>query len=68
MTTNEIKPCAKCGGKLRPVQSGDGAINALYCDKCKTIHMLNDKYKSMEATIERYNSEHAEQTGDNDAD
>lgn len=59
MPTNELKPCTRCGAKLRTVQSKDGGINALYCDECKTIHMLNDIYKSMEETIEHYNDKHA---------
>jgi uncharacterized protein with PIN domain len=66
MLKTNAKPCAKCGGKLRPVKSGDGMINALYCDECRTIHMLNDEYKSMEATIEQYNRKYTEQTGAND--
>lgn len=60
MPANEIKPCTRCGSKLRPIQSGDKSINALYCDSCRTLHMLNDIYKSMEATIEHYNDKHAE--------
>lgn len=68
MTAKKPKPCNQCGGKLRPVHNEDKTVNALYCDSCKTLHMLNDEYKSMEATIERYNREFAEQTGANDAD
>ena len=52
---DNLKPCTRCGGKLRPVQSKDGSINALYCDDCRTIHMLNDVYVSMDATIDQYN-------------
>lgn len=65
---NEIKPCISCGGNLRPVQSEDKSINVLYCDNCRTLHLFNDEYGSMEATIERYNRVYDEQTGDNDAD
>lgn len=68
MPNNKIKPCARCGGKLRPVQSKDGSINAIYCDECRTLHILNYEYENMEETIEQYNRLYDEQTGANDAD
>lgn len=61
--TNELKPCTRCGGKLRPVKSADKAINALYCESCRALHLFNDEYGSMEATIDRYNRVYNEQTG-----
>lgn len=68
METNELKPCARCGGKLRPVQSRDGSINAIYCDECRTLHILNYEYGNMEETIEQYNRLYDGKTGDNDDD
>lgn len=66
--TSELKPCTRCGGKLRPVKSKDGSINAIYCDKCRTLHILNYEYGSMEETIEQYNRLYDGKTGENDAD
>lgn len=64
----ELKPCYECGGKLQPVQSSDGVLNALYCDTCRCIHIFNDECGSMDATIDQYNRLYDEQTGTNDAD
>lgn len=68
MPNSKLKPCARCGGKLRPVQSKDGSINAIYCDECRTLHILNYEYGSMEETIDQYNQLYDEKTGYNDAD
>lgn len=64
----ELKPCYECGGKLQPVQSSDGVLNALYCENCQILHMFNDQCGSMDATIEQYNRLYDEQTGANDDD
>ena len=68
MPTNKLKPCTRCGGKLRHDQSMDGSINAIYCDECRTLHILNYECGSMEDTIEQYNRLYDGKTGDNDAD
>ena len=67
-TNDKLKPSYKCGGKLHPVNSDDAALNALYCNDCRTIHMLNDVYVSMDATIKQYNRLYDELTGANYAD